>query len=342
MKKAVVGSLITALLVVGVAVAAPTNVVSLNVVGFQKLDIAGGAGVTYTLLSVPMTKIPVARGTITGNTSNTITDSTATWVAGEFATNVAGKEAFGKSTFFVEITSSNAPLAGRHFFIKDNSTDTLTLLGSLPIVDNALSTYSYKIVAANRVRDVFGETNSLVLKGGTSPTDADLVYRWNGGWVATYFKTNAPLRNRYVENGIAVDDKVIDRDEGLMIRRLAGYSPTNLTIAGEVSPNVQSIIIDAQDYSIIGGMSVVDEAIGNTTLSNVVKGGTSPTDADLIYAWTGAWATVYFKTNAPLKNKWVLNGVAVNDTFILRAGQGYMILRRPTSPAEWDRMSPLK
>jgi hypothetical protein len=345
MKKAVAGSLITAFLVAGAAVAATTNVVSVNVVGFQKLDVAGGATATYTLLGVPMTKIPAVRGTITGNTSNTISDSTMAWAVNEFATNASGKETYGKSTFFVEITSSNAPLAGRHFYIKNNDETTLTLLSNLGIPDNALTAYSYKIVAANRIRDVFGETNAPSLKGGTSLLDSDLIYFWNGGWQTIYFKTNAPLKNRYVYNGAAADDRVIDRDEGIMVRRLAGYPPTNIVVAGEVSANLQAIIIDGSDFSLIGGMSVIDQAIGNTSLSNVVKGATSLLDGDLLYTWNsvaGSWVTAYFKTNAPLKNKWVSGGVAVDTTLILRAGQGYMILRRGATSSEWDRFSPLQ
>ena len=340
MKKAVVGSLITALLAAGVAVAATTNVVSVNVVGFQKLDIAGGSNTTYTLLSAPMTKIPAVRGTITANGAATISDSTMSWTPGEFATNVSGKEAFGKSTFFVEIASSNAPLAGRHFYIKDNDATTLTLIDSLGVPDNALNTYSYKIVAANRVRDIFGETNAPTLTGGNNAGLSDNILVWNptSGWeLPIWFRT---ATKNWIQNSIIVNDKVIDRDEGFLVKRLAGATSTNLTVAGEVSGNLQSIVLDGTAYSLVGGMSVVDVPINQSGLTNSLASGNNAGLADNVLFWTPGvgWSLpVWRRTSTGL---WMQNGVDVSSTFIIRAGQGYLILKRGAT-AEWDRKSPL-
>lgn len=351
MKRAVAGSLITALLVAGASIASATNeVVSVNVVGFQKLSIVGGTNAIYTLLSVPMTKIPVWRGTITANTSNTISDSTMNWTAGEFATNVSGKETYGKSTFFVEITSSNAPLVGRYFYIKTNSATTLTLVGSLGIADNALNTYSYKICAANRVRDVFGETNAPTLTGGGSQSTADNVFLWTpySGWdLPIYFKTSgAPStqRQNWIQNNIIVNDLVIERDEGMLVMKMAGGTTTNVTIAGEVSGNLQAIALEGT-YNLIGGMSVVDVSIVNSGLTNVMVGGGSQSTADNIFSWTpgvGWDLPVYYKTSgAPStqRQNWIQNNIIVNDTFILKAGQGYLI--KKVAPNVWERNSPL-
>lgn len=353
MKKAVVGSLITALLAAGVAVAATTNVVSVNVVGFQKLDIQGGANATYTLISVPMTKIPVVRGTITGNGANTISDSTMNWTPGEFATNVSGKETFGKSTFFVEITSSNAPLVGHHFYIKNNDATTLTLIDNLGVADNALNTYSYKIVAANRVRDIFGETNAPILTGGTSFLVADTLAMWTPGvgWGAPIFFKNSGTpstqRNHWIQSGLIADDAVIDRDEGILVQRVAAGTTTNLTVAGEVSGNLQAIPIEGgNQYSLIGGMSVIDQAIGVSGLTNVLAGSGSFLTADVIYSWTpgvGWSAPVFFKnsgTPSTQRNHWIQSGSVVDDSFILKAGQGYLILKKTASDT-WERNSPL-
>lgn len=353
MKKAVVGSLITALLAAGVAVAATTNVVSVNVVGFQKLDISGGASATYTLISVPMTKIPVVRGTITGNGANTISDSTMNWTPGEFATNVSGKETFGKSTFFVEITSSNAPLAGRHFYIANNDATTLTLVDNLGISDNALNTYSYKIVAANRVRDIFGETNAPVLFGSGLLTTADNILLWTPGigWSTPIFFKNSGTpstqRNHWIQSGLITDDMVIDRDEGIMVKRVAGLTQTNLTIAGEVSANVQAIVLEGSAYSMIGGMSVVDQTIGQSGLTNVLAGGSLLTTSDNLLTWApgiGWSAPVFYKnsgTPSTQRFHWIQSGAIVDDSLILKSGQGYLILKR-SAPGEWDRESPLK
>jgi len=355
MKKAVVGSLITALLAAGVAVAATTNVVSVNVVGFQKLDVAGGASATYTLISVPMTKIPAVRGTITANTSNTISDSTMNWTPGEFAKGVTGKETFGASTFFVEITSSNAPLAGRHFYISNNDATTLTVIGNIGIANNALNTYSYKVVAANRVRDIFGETNAPVLASGGSFNAADNAFLWTPGigWSSPiYFQNNTGFptsnRNKWIQGSTVANDLAIDRDEGILVKRIAGAATTNLTVAGEVSGNLQAVVIDGAAYSLIGGMSVVDETIGSTTLTNVMQSGGSFNAADNLFAWTPGvgWSSPVYRQNntgfpTTNRNKWIQGSTVVDNTFILRAGQGYLILKRGAG-GEWDRSSPLQ
>jgi hypothetical protein len=251
---------------------------------------------------------------------------------------VSGKEAYGKSTFFVEITSSNVPLAGRHFYIKNNSSDTLTVLDNLGPV--TLTGYSYKIVPANRIRDVFGETNSPSLTGGTSAGTGDNILFWNSasGWeLATWFRT---ATKNWMQNGIIVNDRVIDRDDGILVKRIAGGSATNLTVAGEVSGNLQTIVLDGTSYSMVGGMSVVDVPIGQSGLTNAVAGGTSAGTADNVFFWnpTSGWSLAIWYRNST--QKWMQNGIDVSTSFIIRAGQGYLIYKRGAGD-EWPRNSPL-
>lgn len=349
MKRLIASGLLAALLVAGVQA---QEVHSLNVVGFQKLDIVGGASATYSLLSVPMTKIPVYRGTVTANTTNTITDANASWTPGQFAEGVVGQEATGSSTFFVEITSSNNAFEGYHAYILTNSATMLTLKGTMGnAIAGDLVNANYKIVPGNRVRDLFGETNAPTLTGGSGANDSDSIQTWTPGlgWSSSiYFKkTGAPssLRNHWVQGSAIADNRIVDRDEGILVKRLAGGSTTNILVAGEVSANSQVIPLEP-GYELIGGMSAINQPIVQTGLTNIMKGGSGANDSDTIQSWTpgvGWSSSVYFKkTGAPssLRNHWVQGSVNVDNTFIFEAGKGYLF--KMSSTQQWERYSPLQ
>jgi hypothetical protein len=340
--------------VVGSAVA--DTVTSVNVVGVFNIEVPAN---TRQITAIPMHKLPAVRGVITANDTTTITDTNASWNADQFAWGVAGQEATGSSYFYVEVTGpEDAALLGRHFYIDSNTATKLTIRNGIsdPVPD--LTGASYKIVAANRVRDIFGEPGAPILQGGTSPADgnADKVRFWAtvaDGWdQLIYYNNDASdtVRNgHWIKGGQIADSGLIDRDESFLVTRNASTKAT-ITALGEVSANAQTIVVGAGDRAFLGGMVAVDQAIAASGLKDAdgFAGGNSvasPT-AVKVRKWDSAadgWdSAVYYNTDASdtVRNgHWIKDGQIVDETYELKAGEGYLLSSPNT--LEWERPSPL-
>ncbi len=321
------------------------EVKSVNVVGVMGVEIASGgdAAPAYTFMSIPLTKLPVARGRISANTANTITDSDAAWADNMFAVGGNAVDEPGNSSYYVEIASGGHGVEGLHFGITGNSATTLTLNSSIgdPVPD--LSNLAYKIIPANRIRDIFGEPGSSILKSGTSAVNADIIQLWTGStWGgAIYHRSTGPTSGLWLQAGsvTTVEDLVIDRDEGVLVRRSAGEAPVTFSIAGEVSGNAQTIVFDP-GYNLVGGMFAIDQVLDDTGLGSVLTPGTSANNADTLQAWGGStWAgAVYRRSGTEL---WLQAGNVspVGDTFVIGADTAYLF--KVDGPKVWYRPSPL-
>jgi len=330
------------------------TVTSVNVVGYVNLTVYGGSNDTYTLIAAPMTKVPVARGTITANTTTTITDADALWIPNTFAagtTNLAVQP--GASTYYVEVTSG--ALEGRHFYISGNSATTLTL-NYVPVdppefTADELVGATYKIIPANRIRDIFGEPGSLpALLGGSGPTTADNIRLMGaGGWGAAIYYRNSGRetpQNSWILGTSAANDVVIDRDLGMLVLRRAGQEGVDLTVVGEVSANTQTVVVQP-GFALLGGMSAVSVSIGASGLVDVLLGGSSTGNADLLYAWDNAknaWGLPVYYRNAGREtpqNTWIQGTSDVANTFMIEPGRAYLVKRGGTENKVWGRQSPL-
>ncbi len=330
----VVGSL--ALVTSGVSA---QEVLSQNVVGYYNISIEPG----LNLVAFPFQKIPATRGVISANAGAVVTDQNAVW-----GDNFGYVEE-GESTFYVEITSG--AFEGRHMYIASHTGSTLTI-DDMPadIGDGELAGAGYKIVAANRIRDLFGEPGSPLLAGGSGAGDSDAILMWTGsGWAdAIYYKSAGfPIgnRNNWNRGSSLVNDLVVDRDAAVFVRRRAD-SDALLTIVGEVSPNTQQVVLSS-GLNLLGGLSVINEPIGDSTLTATLAGGSGAGDSDTILAWLGnGWDTaIFYKTAGfPIgnRNHWNQGSTIVDDTFAISPIKGYFMRVRGDAPlGPWSRLSPL-
>lgn len=342
MKKSgyVIGSICGAALLLAGGMAQAQQVLSQNVVGYYNITVNQG----LNLVAFPFQKIPAAQGIVTANDATTITMDGAGWAA-DF-----GYVETGESTFYVEIKSG--VFEGRHMYIDTHTADTLTIAGGLPadIGAGELAGEAFKIVAANRVRDLLGEPGDPVMLGAGGAADADNVLTWNGtGWDAPiYYKTSGfPPDNvdNWNRGSDIVNDLVIDRDEAVFVRS-RGADAITLTVVGEVSGNNQQIVL-SQGLNLVGGLSVVNEVIGESTLTQTLAGGSGAADADNILPWMGTgWETpIYYKTSGfppDNVNKWNQGSTVVDDTFAFSPSHGYFMRVRGAAPlGTWVRTSPL-
>ncbi len=317
------------------------EVYSRNVVGYHNITIEPG----LNLVAFPFQKIPADTGVITANDDNTITVAGASWAA-DFGYNEPGE-----STFYIEIASDPHDLGdieGRHFYIEAVDGDTLTIADG-GLIEDSLVDAPYKIVAANRVRDLFGEPGEPALAGAVGAAAADNILLWTGNaWSpAIYYKTGGfPPTNvdQWNQGANIVNDMVIDRDQAVFVRRQQ-VSDATLTVVGEVSQNAQRIILSS-GLNLVGGLSVVDEIIGDSLLTETLSGGIGAATADTILPWGGtAWEQAIYYKNAgfPPANvdEWNQGATVVSDTFAFSPVKGYFIrvVDEPLGP--WTRLSPL-
>jgi len=329
------------------------TVTSVNVVGYVNLTVYGGSNDTYTLIAAPMTKVPVARGTITANTTTTITDSSAAWAVNAFAVGGVAAGETGSSTYYVEVTSGT--FEGRHFYISANTATELTLDTALTDINAGdLNNATYKIIPANRIRDIFGEPGGTTQwKVGASAAVSDTVSEMgSSGWGAPVYYRNitsfpASMRTNWVSGTNIANNYVVDRDKGVLVLRRAGGADVELTVVGEVSANTQATLV-TPGYSLIGGMNAVAMPIGSTTLTNVFAAGASAATADTISSWVNnSWSSpVYFKNNTSfptnLRNKWVQGTNDVSSSYIIEPGVAYLVKKTGVVTKIWESSSPLE
>jgi len=346
MKRSVGLSLAVSLIIGACVVAHAADVVSLNVVGYYNVSIESNS---YTLISIPMQKIPAYRGAATANSATTVTDGNATWTPGQFNKAVVGQEANGASTFYLELSGTNSAFEGRHFTIASNDATVLYIDGvglDADIGVNALASVKYKIVAYHRIRDIFGEPGQQILQGGASSGGADNILKWLGTGFAgpIYYKLSGANSNHWLRGATTiVDNETIDRDEGLFVYR-RGTGLTNFVASGEVLGNKQDIIIDP-GYNLIGSAAVVNKYIIDTDLNTKLQGGPSSAASDQVLEWIGAGyaGPVYWKTSGANSNHWVRGATTIVDSNLMfRADRAYFIKRLSGTGTDWVRPSPLQ
>lgn len=196
---------------------------------------------------------------------------------------------------------------------------------------------TYRIIPANRIRDIFGEPGGDVsLASGTSEGAADNVILWTGTGFDSAIYYHAA--GQWAQGASPANDVVIDRDEGFFVLRRPGNGDAVITVAGEVSSKPQAVVLDA-GYNLIGGMSAVDQTLDETELDTVLQDGTSATEADTIVQWLGSgWdSDIYYHT----AGAWA-KGASPAGTEVLAAGDGYFVKVEGETSKVWRRPSPLQ
>ena len=277
---------------------------------------------TDVAVSVPLHRASEYAGTVSATTATTITLSgTPGWTTNQWA--VAG------SPYLVTVTSGAEE--GFTGLISSNTSSQLTVMPvTLGNLLNVTNTDTIKIHPAWTLITLF--------PSGTFPTGVrllafsgtagginlapDLIYVWTG--------------TKWTKSGVDSNNDILYTGESFIIRTLS-TAVTTLTIAGEVPSSKSRAVINkitaglGQDTR-IAYVSPVDEIIGNSGLSSALTigdrllgfnnnaAGTNKAPTDIL-VWTGT--------------KWTLSGVDVTSTYLIKAGQGY-IVRRLASAAVGD------
>lgn len=318
------------------------TVTSVNVVGYFNLSVGGDPTAdVLTMVSVPMTRLPVDRGVISTNSSQTITVAGAAWdehvfqKAGDWDPSNGEEE-----TYYVEVTSGS--FEGRYFIIADNDATSLTLDAvAVDLGDGDLLGAGFKIIPAHRVKDVFGAALESTFRSSDEVLTADSVRLWNVEgqvWGSEIFISESRTGIRWEMAGVAIGDGPIPRDAGMMIRRHQG-EPITVSVSGEVSGNTQAIVMPA-GFSLQNGMVANDVALGDSGLESIMLSSDQSSTADVIYAWDqdlSVWVGPIFIEESRTGTDW-----NVGADYELKAGKAYLFFINDANVAAWERQSPLQ
>lgn len=259
-------------------------------VGFMKFTIAGGTPTApaTTAISVPLHDVGgvsgLSSGAISAIGATTITVNSAGWTAG--ALSVAA------IPYAVCIKSGVGE--GATLKITANTDSVLTVevasLSSLGVVAGD----RFEIIPLDTLWTFFG---SNTLLGGTSATDADVVYLSSGGaWVGYYFNTSRGFWVRTTgATSINRNDTTLQPASGILIERRA--AATEIVATGTVPSMKYRASVANSGNTLIHSGFPTDVTLGSLAVETLLPGwvsNSSAVTADWLYVMqAGAWVSYY-------------------------------------------------
>jgi uncharacterized protein (TIGR02597 family) len=270
-----------------------------------------------TSFSVPLQKNPSAVGPVTARGTSTVTDSNASWTSGQFAS--------ASNPYFLKLVSGVS--SGRYFLITANTASQITVdtrgltLSSVVTVNDR-----YQIIAAPTLGRLFGTTSVPFLKNA-SKSGADYIQIWNGtAWISywhngTQWTTSGTIASQ--------NNVILYPDESILVYR-RGTTPLTFAIAGEASMIAEQTEIAGPGNTSAANRYPVDvklKNLGLLVLPNWISA-IAKADADQIQIREGSNWVSYWHTGT----QWKKGGTsAVQDDATVKAGAGYIILRKSSS-----------
>jgi uncharacterized protein (TIGR02597 family) len=344
-------SLATALLLSLCAVETLPAQVSTVPVGFNTATLPAASSASApsnTVVSAPFYQVAKFQGANTAVGSNQLTFSGTTFT-GTLTT----------PPYLARIKSG--PSAGRFFVITSNTDTQLTLdtrgytlVTGSPANANQLQVNvgdSVEICPANTLGTLFPSGSPFF--PGTSASQADNIYLWNGTTWDIYFYDSSPSVNHWRKSpGIAsanLNTKVILPDQAMFITRRP-TSSLNLTFLGTVPSTQEQTDIPGAGSTFVANRFPVDMILAATDANGVVdpnvknalnlqasptwQPGTSASQADNIFLWNGTTWDIYFYDNSPGVKHWRKSpGIASNNAnnVVLPLGGGIFVVRKSTA-----------
>ncbi len=315
-------------------------------VGFLTVTIPAGQTRSFSIpFDADVSSLPHAVGRLTAVGANYLENSAAAWTPGAFSS--------AASPYFVRLI--NGPHAGRILRISATANTATRLyvsddgvgLASLGLVVGENGT-AFEIFPGDTLATFFGTAgggSTLVVQGGATPQQADLVHVWSGAsWLNFYYNT---AWNRWALDTDAAGDAtrnhyLLRPDRGLMLSRRAA-APLTLSVVGRVlgTPQRAAHARTANALTFLATMQPRDISLGNLALqasSRTVawRGGPDAASADLVLVWSGAsWLRFYFNDVA---GTWQLSDDPTNrNNYLVRAGTPVFIQRRTAGSTADDK-----
>lgn len=299
-------------------------------VGFTTATVKGKGNLSaaYSLIQFAMLKASSFQGAATAGVSQAIVDFSGTpLTAGAFNKSVDGPN------FFLEITSGTSE--GLVADIDSNTDSSVTVYAEDASAIAAAMPATVTIRAHNKVSEVFGTGGTLVLQGGSSVNNADLIYFGRGGQLAGYYYKTGIGAGWKTLNGVAANNIPIYPGESVLVKRIGA---SNVSIVNSGSVQTGRALIPVSQGSVTAATSFpVGTTLGTSSLlaSGLTGGGSSAT-ADLLYIpdADGNLVSYFYKTGIGAGYKFVAGGANANSVTISEVG-GVLITRRSATPFNW-------
>lgn len=294
-------------------------------VGFMTFAVSAGtpAAPVTTPIAMPLQDAPAAAGAMSGYitsiTSNSLTVTGAGWTASALSDPT--------TPYMLRLTKGAA--AGITFGISANTDSTLTLVGSdlttLGVVTGA-GNDTFEIFPVDTLFTLFGTSTLL---GGTSATNADVVYIMSGGaWVGYYFNTTRGFWVRTTgSTAINRNATILAPETGFLVERRG--PALSLTITGRVPVCKFSANVLNSGNSLVHTGFPTSSTLGGFAVQTALPGWvTSPSaaTADWLYVFSaGAWVSYYHNGTNWLRT----TGPAINrDSIAVEAGAPVLLFKR--------------
>lgn len=296
----------------------------------------GDLAAAYSLLQFPMLKDAAFQGAATaGDAPGIINVSGSPFAAGAFDKSTGSSDG---PNYFLEVTSG----AGEGLIadIDSNTASTVTVFAADAAAIVAAMPASITIRAHTKVSEVFGTGTSLLLQGGSSVNNADLIYFGRGGQlVGYYYKTGIGAGWKTLA-GVAANNIPIYPGESVLVKRI-GAADIAITNKGNVQTG-RALIPVSQGFVTAATSFPVGATLGSSNLLNSgLVGGGSPSTADILYIpdAAGNLVSYYYKTGIGAGFKSVTSGANANNVAIADVG-GVLIARRSVTPFNWTVEQP--
>jgi hypothetical protein len=261
--------------------------------------------------------------------------------------NVSGSaftpNAFAKSVdgpnFFLEVTSG--PSEGLVADIDSNTSNSVTVYPEDAQIIAAAMPASITIRAHTKVSEVFGSNSTtLILQGGSTNANADIIYLGRGGSLAGYFFKTGIGAGWKTLAGANANNIPIYPGESIFVKRI-GVSDVSIKNSGNVQTGRALIPISQGSVTAATSFPVGTTLNTSNLLASGLTGAATSATADLLYIpdATGNLVGYFYKTGIGAGFKFLVGGANANDVQISDAG-GVLITRRSSTPFNWTVNQP--
>jgi hypothetical protein len=275
-----------------------------------------------TLLSLPLVEI-VASGTVasTGG-GNTITLTSSPASLPDVLTNPHAIKITSRAT---HVGGANA--YGLTAIITGQATQTVT--AALLATPNAGDEFIiYRLETFN---SLFGATNTVGLKGGSSVTSADIIYTDDGAGslVGYFYRTGANAWRLVSAPAGANQNPTILPNRGLLVVRRTGGTAVTLNFSGDAMIGKEAVDVVNNASNIINNPFTTQTTLLDSRLKDFVNIGSSSTSADIIYLENAGVLTGYFYRTGV--NQWKLVSApagADQGATVITPGKALLVVKR--------------
>jgi len=265
------------------------------------------SGSTYTLLSTP---------TVLPDVVTTPHAIKITGRANQFGTNAYGMTARITAQASQDVTTPVAPAAG-------------SLMAAPNVGDE------YVVYRIETIGSLFGVTNTVGLRGGSTVATADIIYLDNGSGtlVAYFYRTGGTPGWRLVSapSGANQDGVIIQPNRGILVARKTGGTPVTINISGDAMVGNEVVDVTNSAANIVNNPFLVSTTLLGSGLRNYVTGGSTAATADIVYLESGGVLTGYFYRTSV--SQWRLlstPGGADQGAVAITPGKAILIAKKAT------------